>query len=216
MNRIDYSTERRKYMIMLFFLLLILAWSAVKPYRYISWFSMAIPTVFYVVVLMNLYKKIEFTMFAYYMVFLQVIIFLIGAKYTYEFNPLFSRLQEIFHLDRNHFDRVAHFSQGFVPFFLIKEYLLQKGYMKRSTLFSFIVIGLVLALSAVYELLEFAAALITKQPIISPQGDPWDTHWDMIMALLGAVAAHLLIGKFHDNEMRKQRNRTSNVSQKHF
>lgn len=204
-NKKHFPTEKAKYIAMLGIILLVLAWSAVKPYRYISWLSMAAPTVFYIIVLIFLYRKIEFTTFVYYMVFLQVIIFLIGAKYTYEFNPLFSTLKETFNLNRNYYDRVAHFTQGFTPFFLIKEFLLRRGYMKRSTLFTFIVIGLVLALSAVYELLEFTATLITDQPIISPQGDPWDTYWDMIMALLGAGSALLFFGKLHDKKMDEMR-----------
>lgn len=197
------KTEKTKYIAMLSILLIFFAWSAVNPYRWISWLAIAAPTVFYIAVLIKLNQKFKFTTFAYFMVFIQVILLFIGSKYTYEFNPLFLSIQEHFHLGRNHFDRVAHFAQGFAPFFLIKEYLLRRDYMKRSKLFYLIVIGLVLACSAVYELLEFSAALITNQPIISPQGDPWDTHWDMIMALFGAVSAHLFFGKFHDEKMKK-------------
>lgn len=202
----DKSTghAQKIHLSMLVLLTIILVWSGIEPYRTISWLSIAAPTVLYVAILISLYRQVKFTTFAYCLVFLQVIVFLIGAKYTYEHNPLFNTLKETFHWNRNHFDRFAHFTQGFIPFFLIKEYLLKKGILKRNTLLAWIVIGLVLGLTALYEILEFAAALITNQPIVSPQGDPWDTNWDMVMAFLGTIIAHFIFGKFHDSQMEKE------------
>ncbi len=194
----------KKYLIMLALLILALIWSGINPYRYDSWISIAASSLLYIIVIIAIHRKFEFTSFVYYLVFIQVIVFLIGAKYTYEYNPLFNSLRDTFQLNRNYFDRFAHITQGFVPFFLIKEYLLRNRIIKRSPLMIWMVIGVVMGLTALYELFEFAAAMLTKEPIVSPQGDPWDTHWDMVMALIGAGFAHIFFGKFHDRLMEKK------------
>ncbi len=202
----DTEKEKRKHIALLGLLLLIFVWSFIKPCSYDTWFLLSMPAVIYVSVLIYTYKRFRFTTLTYFMVFIHVTILLIGAKYTYGLTPLFLELKEIFNSSRNHFDRVGHFAQGFTPFFIIKELLLRNGYFKKSKFFYLVVFCLVLAFSAFYELLEFAVTIITGKPmdvILSPQGDPWDTHWDMIMALVGAVSAQLFFGKLHDKKMNK-------------
>ena len=111
------------------------------------------------------------------------------------------KLTEIFDLSRNHFDRLGHFFQGLTPALMAKEMLLRLGYLKRNKMFYFIIICISLAISAFYELLEFSFAKITNLPasfVLATQGDPWDTQWDMVMALCGAITALVVLGHLHN------------------
>jgi putative membrane protein len=203
-KKFDSEKEKRKHIALLAFFFLVLIWSVINPHDYFSWLLLTIPPVIYVSVLIFTYKKLKFTTFTYFMVFIHVTILLIGSKYTYTLNPLFFELKELFSLSRNYYDRVGHIAQGFIPVFIVKEFLLRKYYFKRSKFFYLIVFSLVLAFSAFYELLEFAVVIISGKPanvIISPQGDPWDTHWDMVMALVGAALGLITFGRLHDKKM---------------
>ena len=140
------------------------------------------------------------------MVLVHVIILLIGSKYTYARNPLFNYFMERWNLNRNYFDRVGHFAQGFTPAVIAKELLLGKKYMKRSKMFYFVIVSMVLGISGAWELLEFAASLISGVPgdiILSTQGVPWDTQWDMVMALLGAGTALIVFRNIHEKYIKK-------------
>ncbi|OLS03075.1 DUF2238 domain-containing protein [Tissierella creatinophila] len=198
-GKIDRS---HKFMLLIFFMVLI--WSAIKPYSFLTWILEALPAIIMVLVLALTYKRFKFSTFVYLVVLIQTIILLIGSKYTYERNPFFDYLMQRLDLNRNYFDRVGHFAQGFTPAVMAKELLLRKGYLKRSKMFYYIVISIVLAVSAAYELLEFVASRISGVPgymVLSYQGDEWDTQWDMVMALLGAVTALMVFGKTHDKSI---------------
>lgn len=198
-GKIDRS---HKFMLLIFFMVLI--WSAIKPYSFLTWILEALPAIIMVLVLALTYKRFKFSTFVYLVVLIHTIILLIGSKYTYERNPFFDYLMQRLDLNRNYFDRVGHFAQGFTPAVMAKELLLRKGYLKRSKMFYYIVISIVLAVSAAYELIEFAASRISGVPgymVLSYQGDEWDTQWDMVMALLGAVTALTVFGKTHDKSI---------------
>ena len=193
-----------KIMLGVFFIVLI--WSAIKYYSFSTWLLEALPAIIMVLVLALTYKKFRFSNFVYFIVLLHTIVLLIGAKYTYQRNPLFDYFMERWDLSRNHFDRVGHYAQGFTPALMAKELLLRKGYLKRNKMLYFIVVCIVLAIAAAWELLEFAAARIGNVPgeqILSTQGDPWDTQWDMIMALLGAGTALVFFRRIHDKYIKK-------------
>lgn len=194
----------RSHIIMLSIFFIVLIWSAIKPFSFLTWLLEALPAIIMVLVLSLTYRRFKFSTFVYIIVLFHTIILLIGSKYTYERNPFFDYLMENFDLNRNYFDRVGHFAQGFTPAVMAKELLLGKGYLKRSKFFYYIVISIVLAVSAAYELVEFAASRISGVPgyiVLSYQGDEWDTQWDMIMALLGAVTALTVFGKIHDKKI---------------
>lgn len=199
--RVDTS---HKLMLGVFFIVLI--WSAIRPSTYLTWFAQALPAIIMVLVLSLTYKKFKFSTFVYGVVLFHTIILLIGSKYTYERNPFFDYLMERFDLNRNYYDRVGHFAQGFTPAFMAKEVLLRKGYLKRSKMFYFIVICIVLAISASYEIIEFATARIAGVPgdmVLSYQGDEWDTQWDMVMALTAGITALTVFKKVHDRSLIK-------------
>lgn len=198
-RKIDRS---HKLMLLIFFIVLI--WSAIEPYSFLTWLLEALPAIIMVLVLALTYRRFKFSTFVYLVVLTHTIILLMGSKYTYERNPFFDYLMQNFDLNRNYFDRVGHFAQGFTPAVMAKELLLRKGYLKRSKMFYYIVISMVLAISAAYELVEFAASRISGVPgyiVLSYQGDEWDTQWDMIMALLGASIALTVFGKTHDKNI---------------
>ncbi len=192
------------FMLILFFIVLI--WSAIKPFSFITWLLEALPAIIMVLVLILTYKRFKFTTFTYLVVLIHTIILLIGSKYTYERNPLFDILMYKFDLNRNYFDRVGHIMQGFTPAFMAKELFIRKNYVRRSKMFYFIVFSVVLGISAAYELLEFATSRISGVPgyiVLSYQGDEWDTQWDMVMALVGCSTALTIFGPIHNKYMEK-------------
>lgn len=181
-------------------------WSVIRPFSLIFWLMQALPAILIVTVLILTYRRFTFSTFVYGLVFLHMIILLIGAHYTYSRNPFFELLKDQFSLGRNYYDRVGHFAQGFVPAFAIKEFLLRAGYVKKSRMLSFIVISMCLGFSAFYEILELASSFILGLPgevVMGFQGDIWDSHWDMIMALIGALAAIFIFGPLHDRAIAK-------------
>ena len=193
-----------KIMLGIFFLVLI--WSAITPHAFLGWLMEAAPPLIMVLVLALTYKKFRFSNFVYFIVLIHTIILLIGAKYTYAGNPLFQYFKETWDLNRNYYDRVGHFAQGFTPAIIAKEFLLRKGYLKRSKMFYYILFSIVLAISAAWELMEFSYSLITGisgDVILSTQGVLWDTQWDMVMALLGAVTSLVIFRKIHDRYIMK-------------
>ena len=201
---IDEDYERKKHIILLILSMVFIIRSIIDVTDYFAWFMLTLPSVILVISLSLTYKKFRFTTLTYVIIFLHIVVLTIGAKYRYAGNPLFLNLKDVFNLNRNYFDRVGHFMQGFAPMFMVKEVLLRRGYMKKSKIFYLISIGFILGISATWELLEFAATLITGKPssyIMSSQGVLWDTQWDMILAIIGAVVALLIFGKLHDRKI---------------
>ncbi|QSX07685.1 DUF2238 domain-containing protein [Alkalibacter rhizosphaerae] len=196
----------KTHLILLGIFFLVLIWSVIQPFDLLFWFMQALPAMLIVLGLVLTYRKFTFSTFVYVMVLIHTIILLIGAHHTYSRNPFFDFLMNEFQLERNYYDRVGHFAQGFVPAFMIKEFLFRRGHVKKGPVLNLIVIGLCLGISGFYELLELAASWVTGFPgevIMGFQGDVWDTQWDMIMALTGAVLAILPLGPWHDKHMGK-------------
>lgn len=194
-------------MLLIFFIVFI--WSVINPFVYYSWFLESLPAVLMVLVLAVTYKKFTFTTFVYSMVLAHTVILLIGAHYTYAQMPLFNWLRDNYHLSRNYYDRVGHFAQGFMPAFIIKEYLLRAGYLKKGKILSFVVICICMAISAFHELLEFGASLVSGIPgdvVLSTQGDYWDTQWDMFCAFIGVLISVFILGPLHDSFIYKYLN----------
>lgn len=190
-----------KHLIILIIAIIVIIWSAFTSIELFEYFGLAFFPVTMVLVFLLTYRKFQFTTFTYWMVLLHIIILLIGAKYTYSENPLFNYLQEVFDLSRNHYDRVGHLAQGFFPVFLAREILVRNQYIRKSKFFYFIMYCIILAVSAFYELLEFATTVVLGLPddyVLSSQGDIWDSEWDMVMALIGATLSLLLFDKYHN------------------
>lgn len=194
-------TPKQCHLLFLSIGLLVFVWSFIGHYDTFGWIALTLLIVIGASFFILTYSKFTFSTFVYFFGLLWIIILLAGAKYTYSLNPWFETISDYFSFSRNYYDRLGHFAQGFVPFMIIKEYLFRKKVLQPSRFTTFIIIALVLSFSAAYEILEFAVAEITNQPesyILDTQGNNWDTQWDMVLAVIGACASHLVFGKKHD------------------
>ena len=151
------------------------------------------------------YRRFSFTPLAYVLIWVHAIILMVGGHYTYAEVPLFNWIRDAFGLARNHYDRVGHFAQGFVPAILAREVLVRALPLRPGKWLFFLVCCVCLAISATYELVEWWAALLTSPEtgtaFLGTQGDVWDTQWDMFLALGGSIAAQLGLGRLHEAQL---------------
>ncbi|MHC1714291.1 MAG: DUF2238 domain-containing protein [Acidaminococcaceae bacterium] len=185
-------------------ILLMLMWSVINPHDLFTWFLEVLPVLIGIIVLAYIYPRFQFSNFVYTLLWLHAIILIVGGHYTYAEMPLFNWLRDSFDLGRNYYDRVGHFAQGFIPAMVTREVLLRQTPLKHGKWLNFIIISICLALSAAYELFEFATAKLmgaTADSFLGSQGDVWDAQWDMTFALIGAILALLLLSKFHDRAL---------------
>lgn len=192
--------------ILLVIFFICLALSFIRPHAYFIWFLEVLPGILLVLVLIGTYRSFQFTSMAYTFILLHMLILVIGGHYTYAEVPLFNWIRDEWGLDRNYYDRLGHFAQGFVPALMAREILWrQVGVVKKGWL-AVLVISVCLAFSAFYELLEFLVARLTgtaAEAFLGIQGDVWDTQWDMTLALMGAITA-LFFSRIQDNAMKQQ------------
>jgi putative membrane protein len=132
------------------------------------------------------------------------LVLIYGGAYTYALTPLGLWVRDAFDLARNHYDRLGHFTQGFVPAILARELLLRRTPLRRGGWLSYLVVAACLSFSAFFELIEWWAALAmggAADAFLATQGDVWDTQWDMFLALCGAIVAQLLLARVHDRQL---------------
>ena len=183
---------------------LVLAWSAVKPHDYFTWFLEVLPVLIAGPLLLMLYPRLRFTNLLYLLIMVHAIVLMVGGHYTYAEVPLFNRIKSDFSLARNDYDRLGHFMQGFVPAILAREVLVRRSSLKGSRWLPFLVLCVCMAVSACYELFEWGVAEATgssSDEFLGTQGDPWDTQWDMFMCLIGALTALLTLSRFHNRQL---------------
>ena len=199
--------KKDKFLIWLVFIFfVVLMWSLINPADMLTWWLEVAPALIGFVILAITYKKFRLTNLVYALIFFHAVILMIGGHYTYAKMPVFSRLQDIFHLKRNHYDRLGHFVQGFVPAMIARELLLRKTPLKPGKWLTFIILSICLAISASYELIEWMVSMITgsaADAFLGTQGDIWDTQWDMTFALIGAFWALILLNKWHNEQLQK-------------
>lgn len=179
----------------------LLAWSGVAPQDRFTWILEVFPAIAGAIILAGTYRRFRLTDLLYILIWLHAAILLVGGHYTYAEVPLFDWIRDTFHQSRNNYDKVGHFAQGFVPAMLAREILLRRKVVKRRGWTAFLVICICLALSASYELFEWAVAEMTgtaADAFLGSQGDPWDTQKDMAFALAGALSALALLSRYHD------------------
>lgn len=180
------------------------AWSWHQPADRLTWWLEALPVVVAVPLLIATRGSFPLTRLLYWLIALHSAILLVGAHYTYAQVPLGFWLQETLGLARNHYDRIGHLAQGFIPAMVAREILLRKRVLVPGGWLFFLVCCFVLALAATYELLEWWTAVIAEEGAIAflgTQGDVWDTQWDMLLALIGALAALLTLTRVHDRQL---------------
>jgi putative membrane protein len=180
------------------------AWSWHQPADRLTWWLEALPVVVAVPLLMATRGSFPLTRLLYWLIALHSVILLVGAHYTYAQVPLGFWMQETLGFARNHYDRIGHLAQGFIPAMVAREILLRRRVVSTAGWRFFLICCFVLALAASYELLEWWTAVIAEEGAIAflgTQGDVWDTQWDMLLALIGALAALLTLTPVHDRQL---------------
>ncbi len=178
--------------------------SAIKPYSFQIWFLEVAPVIIGAALLVGTRRSFPLTLLLYRLLALHALLLIVGGHYAYARVPLGFWVQDIFDLSRNHYDRLGHLAQGFIPAILTREILLRRSPLQKGKWLFFLVLCVCLAFSAFYEFVEWWVALLddgVSQDFLGSQGDVWDTQWDMFLALVGAIAALLLLGKGHDRAL---------------
>jgi putative membrane protein len=184
--------------------LAILLWSAIHPHDYFTWFLEVLPALIGGGVLLATYRRFRFTGLVYTLIFIHAVILMIGGHYTYAEMPLFNWLRDTFGLARNYYDRLGHLAQGFIPAMIVREILLRTSPLQPGKWLTTIVVSVCLAISATYELIEWAVAAATGEAadaFLGTQGDPWDTQWDMFLCLCGSILSLLLLSRLHSRQL---------------
>lgn len=193
--------DDRNNLILLELYLIVVIWSAWEPYGRLVWLMQSLAAHIVVFFLILTYRRFRFTTFVYAVILVHMTVILIGAHYTYSRNPLFEIIRTEFDLTRNYYDRVGHFFQGFGPALMAREILIRGNHVRRGRMLSFIVVSMCLGMSAFYELLELGTAYLLGLPVevvMGMQGSSWDSQWDMLMALIGSIAALAFFTRIHD------------------
>jgi putative membrane protein len=200
------AKETRLHIFLLVSLAAVFIWSLAECFDFFTWVLEALPVIIGGGVVIAVYKKFKLTNLVYVLIWMHAIILLIGAHYTYARMPLFNWIKEFLDLSRNHYDRLGHIAQGFVPAIIARELLLRTSPLKPSKWLFFIVVSICLGISAAYEVVEWLVAAGTGSAAVAflaTQGDEWDTQKDMALCLVGAVAALLTLGRVHDRGLKK-------------
>ncbi len=182
--------------------------SGLHPHDRFTWVLEVFPIFLAVPVLLVTYRRFPLTALAYYLIFAHALILMVGGHYTYERVPLGYWVQDLLNLGRNHYDRLGHFAQGFVPAILVREILLRRAPLVSGKWLFFLVTCVCLAISAMYEFVEWWTAVAggsAADAFLGTQGDPWDTQWDMFTALVGAIVSQLLLARVHDRQIARLR-----------
>ncbi|WP_148716549.1 DUF2238 domain-containing protein [Chitinolyticbacter meiyuanensis] len=178
--------------------------SGISPYDRTTWWLEVAPVLVAAPLLAGTYRRFPLTSLLYVLIALHALILIYGGAYTYARVPLGFWLEQGFGLDRNPYDKIGHFAQGFVPVLIAREILLRGGYLTSRGMTNFLAGCVTLAISALYELIEWQAAVIMGQgadEFLGTQGYEWDTQADMGFALLGAVCALVLLARWHGRQM---------------
>jgi putative membrane protein len=195
-------------MILLLSGLILLALTAIHPHDYLTWWMETFPIFIAVPILVATYKRYTLTPLLYRLLFLHALILMVGGHYTYAEVPLGYWMQDWFGFARNNYDKIGHLAQGVIPAMLFRELLLRSSPLRQGKLLFTLVVACCLAVSASYELIEWAAAEMMGQgadAFLGTQGYAWDTQSDMLMALIGAISAQVVLGMVQDRQLGQRR-----------
>ena len=181
-----------------------LVWSGLAPHDRTTWWLEVFPVLIGVPILVATHRRFPLTPLLYTLLAVHALILIVGGHYTYARVPVGFWVQEVFGFARNHYDRLGHFAQGFVPAILAREILLRTSPLRPGRWLFVLVTAVCLAFSACYEFLEWWAALAggkSAEAFLGTQGDVWDTQWDMFLAMIGALTSLLLLSRLHDRQL---------------
>ena len=184
----------------------VLVWSAINPHDRLTWILEVAPAIIGLVILAATRRKFPLTPLLYVLILIHAIVLMVGGHYTYAQEPFFEWLKTAAGFERNNFDKLGHFLQGFVPAIIAREVLIRHHVVAHAGWRNFLIVCVCLAFSAFYELIEWVAALLSEEAaesFLGTQGYVWDTQSDMAFALTGAIAALFLLGRLHDRQLSK-------------
>jgi putative membrane protein len=175
--------------------------SAIQPHDYFTWLLEVFPAIFGLLLLIFTFNRFSFTYLTYCMILIHCYILFIGGHYTYAEVPLFEWIKEEFHQNRNNYDKIGHFAQGFIPAFIVRELFIRKEIVKPGAWLSFLTVCTCATISVFYEFLEWFVAIGTgesSEAFLGTQGYEWDTQSDMLYACIGACCTILFFSKLHN------------------
>ena len=181
-----------------------LVWSASNPHDYFTWFLEALPALVGLAVLAATHKRFPLTRLSYTLILIHCLILFIGAHYSYAQVDTFKFVREFLGWQRNNYDKLGHFAQGFVPAIIAREILIRNAVVNGRGWLNLFVISICLAFSALYELFEWGVAVATgdsAESFLGTQGYIWDTQSDMAMALAGAILSLAILSRLHDKQL---------------
>jgi putative membrane protein len=193
--------------VLLGLLVAIYGWSAFQPASVATWWMETAPVFLALPMLLAAHRRLRLTRIVLLLLAIEAAIVAVGAHYTYANVPIGFRASELLGLERNHYDRFAHFFQGVFPSLLFRELLLKTSGLRRGGWLFFVVSAICLSFSAIYEFIEWGASILFAEgatEFLGTQGDPWDTQWDMFLALGGSIVAQLLLATTHDRQLGAQ------------
>ena len=188
--------------------------SGIHPYDRATWLMEVAPVLIAAPILLATYRRFPLTTLLYLLISAHALVLIAGGAYTYARVPLGFWLEDWLGSERNPYDRIGHLMQGFVPALVAREILLRGGYVAGRRMAAFLSVCIALAVSASYELVEWAAALALGQgadDFLGTQGDPWDTQEDMFCALIGAILSVSLLSRLQDRQIRALNSRPVRV-----
>jgi len=182
----------------------VFVWSAINPKDYFTWFLEVLPAIIGIVLIIRTYQSFRLTELLYLLILIHSVVLMVGGHYTYAEVPLFDAIKPVFGFERNNYDKVGHFMQGFMPAILAREILIRLKVVSTKDWLNYIILSICLAFSAFYELIEWWVAELSgtgADAFLGTQGYVWDTQSDMALALVGAIMAILLLSKRHDTQL---------------
>ena len=185
---------------------IVLIWSGIGPKDQFTWFLEVLPAIIGLVLMVISFKNFALTRLLYNFILLHCIVLMVGGHYTYAEVPLFDTIANWMGSERNNYDKVGHFFQGFVPALLAREILIRKGVVNGRAWLNVIIVAICLAFSAFYELIEWWVAVASgenAEAFLGTQGYIWDTQSDMALALVGAIMSLIVLAKYHDRQLAK-------------
>lgn len=183
---------------------LVLGWSAWNPHDYPTWWLEVLPALLALGILLATRNRFPLTPLVYWLILLHAVILMIGGHYTYAEVPVGDWVRDLTGGDRNNYDKLGHFVQGFVPAMVVREILVRNRVVGRPGWLTLFVVSICLAFSALYELIEWWVALLSEEAaesFLGTQGYVWDTQSDMFFALIGACLALLALSQVHDRQL---------------
>ena len=183
---------------------IIFVWSGINPYDRLTWWLEVFPGIAGIIILAATYRRFQFTTLVYTLIAIHICILCVGGHWTYAREPVFNWLKDYFHWSRNHYDRLGHFAQGFVPAMIARELFIRLDILNRIRWQPFLIISICMAISVTYEFIEWWTALIARtasMEFLGTQGDVWDTQEDMFMCLVGATCALLFMRLWQDRQI---------------